>query len=49
MLQLNYMNADTGEVTLSHREAVDWYRAGVRVLLYTWNGNGWKFRLSWDQ
>lgn len=45
--QVNYMNAETGEITTNQRDAVDWYRDGVRVLLYTFSGS-WKYRTSWD-
>lgn len=38
-----YMNLLTGEITESHREAVEWYRTGINVAVYK---NGIK-RLEW--
>ena len=39
-----YLNGSTGEITESHREAVEWYRAGDRVEI--WSGG--KCVLTWE-
>lgn len=38
-----YINRETGEVTTSHREAVEWYRNGSEVEVWS---DG-KFKVAW--
>lgn len=35
-----YENANTGEITYSHREAVEWFRQGIDINLYRYNADG---------
>lgn len=35
-----YENANTGEITYNHREAVEWFRQGIDINLYRYNADG---------
>lgn len=43
------MNAETGEITTSHKEAMDWYRTHINVKLIDWSDalNEWVERGEW--
>ena len=34
---MSYMNMNTGEITNSHREAVEWFRTDINICLYDYN------------
>ena len=33
----NYLNAQTNELTLDHDKAVEWYRNGAEVEVWSWS------------
>lgn len=47
---MSYMNMNTGEITNSHREAVEWFRTGVNIGLYDYSEvlKEWIVRGIWE-
>jgi hypothetical protein len=35
--ETNYINTQTGELTTNHNEAMEWYREGIEVEVWTWS------------
>ena len=35
--ETNYINTQTGELTTSQKEAMEWYREGIEVEVWTWS------------
>lgn len=42
-----YMNTVTGEITESHRKAMDWFRKKININILVWDGNSWVKRTDW--
>ena len=35
--ETNYINTQTGELTTNQKEAMEWYREGIEVEVWTWS------------
>ena len=35
--ETNYINTQTREITTSQKEAMEWYREGIEVEVWTWS------------
>lgn len=42
-----YMNTVTGEITDSHKKAMNWFREKIDIVILVWNNGDWVKETDW--